>query len=382
MSSLDKPNTPQSDQVVEPNGVIGILGGGQLGRMLAIAAAPLGLKTHILEPDDHCPAADVAAKHMIASYTDESALAEFAKSVDIITFEFENVPADTLNMLAALGARVAPEARALSVAQDRLHEKDFCASIGVRTAPYHAVDNLAALHQGLKEVGTPAILKTRRLGYDGKGQTHIAAHNNDLTETWEKAQIHAWEAVGARPSILEGFIPFEREISIIGARNAKGDIALYDIVENAHSNGILITSCVPAAISKETSDSAKFIMTRMLMELDYIGVMAVEFFVLRNGELLVNEIAPRVHNSGHWTINACAVSQFEQHLRAIAGWPLGDPERHSDAVMKNLIGPEALTWRDLSRQSNTCLHLYGKREAREGRKMGHLTILNSHRNES
>ncbi|MEE2691831.1 MAG: 5-(carboxyamino)imidazole ribonucleotide synthase [Pseudomonadota bacterium] len=356
-----------------PNSVIGVLGGGQLGRMLALAAARLGLRTHVFAPEEFCPAADAVSRRTIASYTDEKALAAFAQAVDVVTYEFENVPAETVTLLESFGARVAPGAKALAVAQDRLVEKDFVNSIGARTAPYFAVDDIASLEEGLKKIGRPAILKTRRLGYDGKGQTTIGEDATDLGLTWEEAKKKAWAEIGAQPSILEGFIDFACEVSVIGARARNGDIALYDPPQNKHRGGILRTSTVPASVRPETVAEAQGIAALMLEKLDYVGVMGVEFFALENGSLLVNEFAPRVHNSGHWTLDACACSQFEQHVRAVAGWPLGDPARHSDAVMENLIGDEAEGWRDLAKMPQLAVHLYGKGEPRPGRKMGHVT---------
>ncbi|WP_207764780.1 5-(carboxyamino)imidazole ribonucleotide synthase [Hyphococcus luteus] len=359
--------------IVEPNGVIGILGGGQLGRMLATAAAEIGLKTHILCPDDHAPAYDVSSAHTVAGYLDEYALAKFAKSVDVITYEFENVPVEAVEFLNNLGAVVRPGAKALETAQDRLVEKEFARGIGAETAAFHPVDDLDSLKAGLEKVSRPAILKTRRLGYDGKGQTRITTQDSDLSGAYEKAIEFAWDEVGAAPSILEGFVPFTREISIIGARGENGEIKLYDPAENVHKGGILRTSSVPAAVSEATAEKARAVTRKMLEALDYVGVIGVEFFVLENGDVIVNEYAPRVHNSGHWTEDGCAVSQFEQHIRAVAGWPLGDPARHSDAVMENLIGDDVKSWRALAGEPQTCVHLYGKREARPGRKMGHVT---------
>lgn len=361
--------------IVKPGGVIGVMGGGQLGRMLAIAAARLGLKVHIYCPEENCPAREVSLAQTVASYTDESALADFADAVDVITYEFENVPAEAVAFLSQKGATVRPGAMALEKAQDRLVEKEFINAVGAATAPFHVVDDLASLEAGLRQVGRPAILKTRRLGYDGKGQTTLRDEDTDLPGAYKKAIEFAWEEVGAAPSILEGFVPFEREISIIGARGADGEIKLYDPAENVHRNGILKTSTVPAAISEETADKARAVASAMLEKLDYVGVIGVEFFVLKSGDVIVNEFAPRVHNSGHWTFDACAVSQFEQHIRAVAGWPLGDPSRHSNAVMENLIGEEANAWRELAQEPSACVHLYGKREARTGRKMGHVTRL-------
>lgn len=363
--------------IVEPNGTIGILGGGQLGRMLATAASELGLRTHILCPDERAPAYDAASKHTVASYTDEKALAAFAKSVDVITYEFENVPVEAVAFLTAQGAIVRPGAKALETAQDRLVEKQFVNSLGALTADFHAVDDLASLKAGLDAVGRPAILKTRRLGYDGKGQTRITTADSDLSAAFDKAIKFAWDEVGAAPSILEGFVPFVREVSIIGARGADGDIKLFDPAENVHRSGILKSSTVPAAIPDATADKARSVTRNMLTALDYVGVMGVEFFVLDSGDVIVNEYAPRVHNSGHWTQDGCAVSQFEQHIRAVAGWPLGDPARHSDAVMENLIGDEVEQWHELAAEPQSCVHLYGKREARPGRKMGHVTRISA-----
>ena len=358
---------------VEPGGVIGIMGGGQLGRMLAKAAARLGLKTHIYCPEEGCPARDVSFKQTVASYTDKTALAAFASQVDVITYEFENVPVEAVEYLTLKGATVRPGEVALEKAQDRLVEKEFVNAIGAATAPFHAVDDLASLEAGLEKIGRPAILKTRRLGYDGKGQTRISDQDTDLPDAFEKAIKHAWSEVGAAPSILEGFVPFEREISVLGARGEDGEVQFYDPPENVHRDGILKSSTVPAAISEETVEKARAVTKTMLETLNYVGVIGVEFFVLKNGDVLVNEFAPRVHNSGHWTGDACVVSQFEQHIRAVAGWPLGDPARHSNAVMENLIGEEANAWRALAAEAQTAVHLYGKREARPGRKMGHVT---------
>ncbi len=368
---MSKPIDPSS--IIKPGGVIGILGGGQLARMLAMAAAQIGLKTHIFCPDAHCPASDVCSVMTNALYTEEAALKRFAETVDVVTYEFENVPVGAVSLLTDYGALVRPGARALEKAQDRLQEKDFLNAIGAATAAYHGVDDLQSLEAGLEKVGRPAILKTRRLGYDGKGQTTLTDNDLDLPGAYDKAIQFAWDEVGAAPSILEGFVPFKCEISIIGARSADGDIRLYDPTENVHHRGILKTSIAPAAIAGATAQQAAAIATSILNALDYIGVIGVEFFVLSNGDLIVNEFAPRVHNSGHWTSDACTVSQFEQHIRAVAGWPLGDAARHSDAVMENLIGEEANTWKLLAAEPGACLHLYGKREARPGRKMGHVT---------
>lgn len=360
---------------VPPNGWIGVLGGGQLGRMLAMAAARLGLKTCILTPERDAPASFCAAETVIAGFDDGDALARFARRSDVVTYEFENVPAETVAILEGLGARVAPGARALAIAQDRLIEKEFIRSIGARTADFYPVDDATTLGEGLIAVGRPAILKTRRLGYDGKGQTAIGPQSDPLDATWDAAVTKAWDEIGARPSILEGFVDFSCEISVIGARARGGAIALYDAPENVHRSGILRTSRVPARAPRAAVEAAQRITSRMLAELDYVGVIGVEFFVLKNGDVLVNEFAPRVHNSGHWTLDACVCSQFEQHVRAVCGWPLGDVTRHSDATMENLIGAQADDWKTPASERGASLHLYGKEPPLPGRKMGHLTRL-------
>lgn len=365
--------------IVEPGGVIGILGGGQLGRMLSLAAARLGLRTHIYTPEEHSPAAQVADAVTIGEYTDAEKLAAFGEVVNVVTYEFENVPAETVDILTARRVPAAPGGKALAIAQDRLVEKEFVNSLGARTAPFYAVDDLSSLEAGLKKVGRPAILKTRRLGYDGKGQTTISATETDLSQTWDAAIRKAWEEIGARPSILEGFIDFAMEISVIGARGRCGSVRCYEPPRNLHKGGILRRSVVPSSAPESALKEAVEITSKMLEALDYVGVIGVEFFVEKSGGVIVNEFAPRVHNSGHWTTDACAVSQFEQHIRAIAGWPLGDPIRHSDCVMENLIGDEVERWRELAKEPNACIHLYGKRDAQPGRKMGHVTRIGKSR---
>lgn len=366
---------------VAPNGVMGVLGGGQLGRMLALAAARLGIRTHVYSPDQDSPASAVAAATTVGAYDDAERLAAFAAAVDVVTYEFENVPARTVEILAQLGADVAPGARALSIAQDRLLEKEFVRTLGARTAPFHTVDDLDGLKAGLERLGRPAILKTRRLGYDGKGQSFITAESIDTAATWETATKKAWAEVGAAPSILEGFVDFEMEISVIGARGRDQSIALYDPPRNIHRGGILRKSIAPADAPAEAIHAARDITRRMLSALDYVGVIGVEFFVLKSGEVAVNEFAPRVHNSGHWTIDACACSQFEQHVRAVCGWPLGRPDRHSDAEMDNLIGEDADDWLRLAATGGEAIHLYGKDAALPGRKMGHVTRLTPRRDQ-
>ncbi|MDX1784662.1 MAG: 5-(carboxyamino)imidazole ribonucleotide synthase [Roseovarius sp.] len=340
---------------------IGILGGGQLGRMLSVAAARLGFKTCIFEPGADCPASHVANAHIQAAYEDEGALRKFAASVDVITFEFENIPTSALDILEALKP-VRPNRKALRVSQDRLVEKAFLNDLGLQTAPFAAVDDGVDLTQAMSEIGLPAILKTRRFGYDGKGQARISSPN--------KAEAALAEMNGA-PSLYEGFVDFSREVSVIAARGLAGDVACYDPGENVHEGGILRTTTIPARLTTAQRTDAVLLAAKILNKLDYVGVMGVELFVTDAG-LVVNEIAPRVHNSGHWTQNGCAVDQFEQHIRAVAGWPLGGGVRHSNVVMENLIGDDMDRVPDLAKDGTAALHLYGKAEVKPGRKMGHV----------
>ncbi len=350
---------------VPPGGTIGILGSGQLGRMLALAAARLGLRCHIYG-DAPGPASDVAAACTIAPYDNEAALAAFADAVSVATFEFENIPVATVEFLAER-IPVRPGAKALAVTQDRLAEKRLARELGAMTADFAGVDDLAQLVMRCGEIGLPAVLKTRRLGYDGRGQTKLANVADAAA---------GWQAIGQAPAILEKFVPFQSEASVIGVRGSDGTFAAYDVVANDHRDHILHTSTVPALVSLEAAAQA-IQTTRAIAEaLDYVGVLAVEFFVLDHAggqHLYVNEIAPRVHNSGHWTMDGCAVSQFENHIRAVAGWPIGSTARHSDAVMTNLIGREYGAYLQLAAEPGACVHLYGKNEARNGRKMGHVT---------
>jgi 5-(carboxyamino)imidazole ribonucleotide synthase len=355
------------EQPLPPGSTIGILGGGQLGRMLAVAASRLGLKTHIYSDEEDAPAFDVAARSCIGAYDDEALLADFAGSVDVVTCEFENVPAKALEIAGRL-APVFPSAKSFAVAQDRLTEKDFIAGLGIAVAPYAGIDSLGDLNAGLARTGTPALLKTRRFGYDGKGQVTIHT-------PCEAAS--AWEKIGELPSVLEGVVRFEREVSVIAVRGRDGETRFYDVVENVHQAGILATSRAPARISDSIAFEARKIAGAIAEALGHVGVLCVEMFE-REGErphLIVNEIAPRVHNSGHWTLDACLVSQFESHVRAICGWPLGSPGRHSDALMTNLIGADVEGWPAFAAAPGTAVHLYGKAEARPGRKMGHMTRL-------
>ena len=350
---------------LSPGDTIGILGSGQLGRMLAMAAAQLGLQTHIYCPE-RGPALDVSAFHTCAGYDDDAALAGFAASVRRVTYEFENVPAHTAEFLAAR-APVHPNPRALTTAQDRLHEKTFINSLGIATAPFAPVDGIDDLRAAVARFGLPAILKTRRMGYDGKGQAMIRP-GDDLGEVL--AQF------GGQRAILEGFVPFTREISVIAARGEDGAFAAFDLNENEHANHILSVTRAPADVSPQSAQNAIAMAHRIADALDYVGVLAVEMCLVidSSGErLIVNEIAPRVHNSGHWTIDGAETSQFEQHIRAIAGWPLGAPTIRGRVEMRNLIGAEVDGWRALLAEPGMHVHLYGKHEAREGRKMGHVT---------
>ncbi|WP_438751881.1 5-(carboxyamino)imidazole ribonucleotide synthase [Pararhizobium sp. O133] len=345
---------------------IGIIGGGQLGRMLAMAAARLNFRTIILEPQADCPAAQVANGQIIAAYDDEAALRELADTCDVITYEFENVPVVAAELLARTRP-VCPPAKALEVSQDRVTEKRFLNGCGIETARFHAVDSQEQLDTALADFCGQGVLKTRRLGYDGKGQRVFKSAADDPAD--------AYAALGSVPLILESFVPFEREISIIAARGTNGMITCYDPAENIHRHGILHTSTVPASVNEAAAEAARLAATAILTALDYVGVIGVEFFVLADGTLVCNEIAPRVHNSGHWTEAACAVSQFEQHIRAITGLPLSDGARHSDCVMQNLIGDDIDEVPSWLAKPNTLVHLYGKTEARPGRKMGHVTWL-------
>lgn len=351
--------------MIEPGKTIGILGGGQLGRMTALAAITLGYRCHVYCPIKDSPAKQATAYSTTAAYDDRLALDRFAKSVDVVTFEFENVPADTAEFLAERKP-VRPGPKALRIAQDRLEEKNFLRSIGVATAPYLAVESEEELRQAVNAVGPRAILKTVRFGYDGKGQS-IIRPETDLGAVWG--------SFGAKTGILEGFVEFAREISVIVARSASGKWATYAPVENQHQAGILDTTIAPARVPPALAMRAEAVARHVAEKLDLIGVLAVEMFVTPAGDLLVNELAPRPHNSGHWTIDACYTSQFEQLVRAICDLPLGSPERHSDAVMKNLIGADIAKWREAIADPLQKVHLYGKDVASPGRKMGHVTRL-------
>jgi 5-(carboxyamino)imidazole ribonucleotide synthase len=352
--------------LLKPGATIGILGGGQLGRMLALAAARLGLRCHIYSPERNSCAFQVTPLSTCAAYEDERALARFAAAVDVVTYEFENVPAKTAALLAKRKP-VAPDPTVLEITQDRLIEKNFIAELGIATAPYAPVHSASQLAAAIEKVGLPAVLKTRHFGYDGKGQSKIAKGSDPAA---------AWRSLKNAPCILEGFIAFEREVSMVAARSADGKVECFDVTENDHRDHILKISRVPAKVTPALAADARRIAARIARAFGYVGVLAVEMFVVRRGRsrtLLVNEIAPRVHNSGHWTIDGATVSQFEQHIRAVAGWPLGKPLRLGRVEMTNLIGAEideAAHWLGVPGAS---LHVYGKGEARPGRKMGHVT---------
>ncbi len=347
-----------------PGSRVGILGGGQLGRMLAMAAAPLGYRCHIFGPEQAPPAGHVAEAVTIADYLDEGALEEFAGSVDVVTLEFENVPAAALEILAQR-VPVRPGAKALATAQDRLVEKDFANRIGAATAPHAAVDSLDDLQSAMANIGPRAVLKTRRMGYDGKGQVMLD-RDADLGA--------AWEAMAGAPSILEGFIPFDGEVSVIAARGLDGTVSAYPPIANRHRDHILDISTVPAELGAAQAGRAIAIAADLATALDYVGILAVEMFVTGE-ELLVNEIAPRVHNSGHWSIEGAVTSQFEQHIRAICGLPLGSMAIRGPVEMRNLIGDDVNQLPDLLAEPGAHVHLYGKTEVRKGRKMGHVTYL-------
>ena len=354
-----------TNEIAPPGSRIGILGGGQLGRMTAIAAARLGYHAHIYCPEADSPAIEVAAAATLAPYDDRRALAAFANAVDLVTLEFENVPTEALSILAEF-VPVRPSGNVLRIAQDRREEKAFFRSIGAATAPFAPVESPAALEAALAEIGRPAILKAARFGYDGKGQRRIGPTDDPAA---------AWAALATDAAILEGVVDFTCEISVIAARGLDGALATYAPVENDHADHILKTTRAPARISADLAAEAAEIARRCATALDLVGLVAVEMFVTRDGRILVNEMAPRPHNSGHWTLDACPTDQFEQLVRAVCGLPLGATDRHSDAVMTNLIGDEANGWPDLLAEPGAILHLYGKTEIRPGRKMGHVTRL-------
>lgn len=351
---------------LRPGSTLGILGGGQLGRMLSQAASRLGFNVVILDPEENSPAGRVSQGQIVAAFDDLNALGVLGQTCQAVTFEFENVPATSVERLVRGGAVVAPGPKALAVAQDRVDEKIFLNGVGATTVDFAAVNTLDDLLAGLERLGAPAVLKTRRDGYDGKGQVWLRS---------AAMAADAWSAVGERPSVLEARAPFVRELSIIAARGRDGAIAVYPLGENIHKGGVLKTTLAPAAVDAATETRARGIAKAVLEGLDYVGVLGVELFDLGDGQLLVNEIAPRVHNTGHWTQDGCACDQFEQHIRAIAGWPLGPTDAHARVEMTNLLGDEVDQWTKLSGKADARLHLYGKADARPGRKMGHVNRL-------
>ncbi|MET0968028.1 MAG: 5-(carboxyamino)imidazole ribonucleotide synthase [Tardiphaga sp.] len=352
-------------KVLRPGDTIGIIGGGQLGRMLALAAARLGLRCQVFSPDPDSPAFDVVKDATCAEYADVEALELFAGDCDVITYEFENVPAATALILDARRP-VLPAQAILRTTQDRLAEKDFVRSLGIATAGYAGVASADELRAAVKTIGLPAVIKTRRFGYDGKGQAIIRA-GDDLEQVWTDLATNA--------AILEAFVPFEREISVIAARGSDGQVVCFDVTENEHRDHILKFSYAPARIAPPLAAQARAIAEKIAGVLDYVGVLAVELFVVPGDggpTLVVNEIAPRVHNSGHWTLDGASVSQFEQHIRAIAGWPLAQPVRHGEVTMTNLIGDDVLDYAKWLTEPGATVHLYGKGAPKPGRKMGHV----------
>ena len=349
---------------LRPGSTIGIVGGGQLGRMLSMSAARLGFRVVVLAREPDSPAGQVSAEEIVGRYDDLAAVAELARRSDILTFEFENIAAETL--LAVGDTPIAPPARALAISQDRLDEKTFLNGLGIDTAPFAAIAAASDIPPALGRLGAPALLKTRREGYDGKGQAWVTSADEAVT---------AFASIGARPAVLEGLVGFTRELSVIAARGWNGEVTAYPLGENRHEQGILRTTLAPAVASGETQARALGIARTLMDALDYVGVIGVELFELAGGALLVNEFAPRVHNSGHWTMDGTEVDQFEQHIRAIAGWPLGPTHALARTEMTNLIGEDVSDWRRLASDPTARAWFYGKREAAPGRKMGHVNRL-------
>lgn len=340
---------------------IGILGGGQLGQMLSMAASRLGFKTHIFEPSENPPASNVSSKFTRAEYDDYDALKQFASSVDVVTYEFENIPTAALDIIETQ-SEIFPNREALKISQDRLIEKEFINKLGFKTASFCEVNSIEELIHAINQIGAPSILKTRRFGYDGKGQVKVQPSSKPE---------EIWKNLGEKALILEGFINFSSEFSVIGSRSKDGQISCFDPGENVHKDGILRTTTVPAHLTNQQKTEAVLITAKILETLKYVGVIGIEFFLEKNS-LVINEFAPRVHNSGHWTQNGCTVDQFEQHIRAITGWKLGNAERHSDVIMENLIGDEIYKTNQLVEDGSIALHLYGKADVNPGRKMGHF----------
>lgn len=361
----------QLAEMIEPGSTIGIIGGGQLGRMMALSAANLGYRVVAYAPEEDCPASHVVSHHICADYEDEEQLLLFAECVDVITLEFENIPHRTLQILSEK-VQVYPYWEALYIAQNRIREKDFLNDIEAATTEYVAVKDIDSLQAAIRKFGFPVILKTCEMGYDGKGQYLITEHT-DITSLWKEA--HQAEVRDDIHWICEQYVPFAKEISVVVARSSQGEVLAYDPSENMHKDGVLRTSHVPAVVTRKLSEKAKETAVHIVETLGYIGVLAVEYFVTRDDELLVNEIAPRPHNSGHWTMDACVTSQFEQHVRAVCGLPLGAVDVLCDVEMQNLIGDDVLRWQREIEKHDVKLHLYGKKDVKAGRKMGHINRL-------
>jgi 5-(carboxyamino)imidazole ribonucleotide synthase len=361
------PSEPMTEAtLIPPGSTVGMLGGGQLGRMTALAAARLGYRTHVFTPEPDSPCAQVCAEATVAEFTDHAALIQFAASVDVVTLEWENVPPEALVLLAE-HVPTRPGAGVLAVTRDRIHEKAFINRLGIKTAPWRPAHSVADVASAVQDLGRPAVLKAARLGYDGKGQSLLRA-DSDLAAAWHHlSEGHALDAV------VEGFVDYACEVSVIVARSPDGSRCAYPTVENQHEHHILARTIVPARIAPAIAAQAEDIATRIAEALGVIGLLAVEMFVTRDGQVLVNELAPRPHNSGHWTLDACATSQFEQLVRAVCGLPLGPTDRPCNAVMENLIGDQVERWPELMAAPEARLHLYGKREIRPGRKLGHVT---------
>jgi 5-(carboxyamino)imidazole ribonucleotide synthase len=326
-----------------------------------MAASRLGFKTHIFEPSENPPASNVASKFTRAEYDDYDALKQFASSVDVVTYEFENIPTAALDIIETQ-SEIFPNREALKISQDRLIEKEFINKLGFKTASFCEVNSIEELIHAINQIGAPSILKTRRFGYDGKGQVKVQPSSKPE---------EIWKNLGEKALILEGFINFSSEFSVIGSRSKDGQISCFDPGENVHKDGILRTTTVPAHLTNQQKTEAVLITAKILETLKYVGVIGIEFFLEKNS-LVINEFAPRVHNSGHWTQNGCTVDQFEQHIRAITGWKLGNAERHSDVIMENLIGDEIYKTNQLVEDGSIALHLYGKADVNPGRKMGHF----------
>lgn len=400
---------------LSPGSTIGILGGGQLGRMMSVAASQLGYHAHIYCPDADCPAGEVSKYSTAASYDDSAALKAFCEQVDVVTLEFENIPLEAAKTVEQYRT-LHPSSDVLAICQHRLREKEFINQCGIATAPFKSATSLAEATHAIEAIGTPCILKTCTMGYDGKGQATVNTHpacggggaqraeggaastpnppQNKTDADTRKPPLpgatlppsppqaggnieQAWEQLASDDVIVEGFVPFEREASIIVTRNQTGDVVCYPLVENIHKHHILHQTIAPADVADAVKQQAKHIATTLAEKLDLVGIMAVELFICPGGELKVNELAPRPHNSGHWTMDACQINQFEQTIRAVVGLPLLPPHQHSTAVMTNLIGKDVNDWKTLAAEHNTSLHLYGKKETKPGRKMGHITRLTS-----